>query len=677
VENLSTKQLQEKFAEAAQKIDTAKNNIEINTILQELVTSSLDAEFSSIWFYDAKKFVLLREREDSYVRELDLSVKKGIIYKCFMTQKSSLYNYLASDKDYIASIDNPDGIKIKSKIMLPLFDKENFIGIVTAYNSINKNKKFFKEDMKILEALSPFIVEILFKMHLPTKETKEDTHIIQSIENIQKVQQSYDNNTTSTEVSEDVLTFVSNFVHDIRTPANTLYGFLELLEEQIEDSRLKSYLCNAKESALFINEMTTSVLDLVSNHKESSQDSLEEVDTLKFFSAIAKSFASNMFSKHIAFNVYIDPLLPKSIEIDALKMKRVILNLLGNAYKFTPNNKTIEYIVRYIPTTQKIAISIEDTGIGIPKEKQADIFKAFEQAADTTALNYGGTGLGLFISAQYVQKLGGELQLKSEVDKGSRFSFELPLKIVDKQNCFASLQNPNTSVAIVMDNDNSFTANNLARYMVRMGIKKENIYAFKDIQSVDQTLSHIIIFQHKIDFETLKQITQSGKKVLLIEEDLFSINKDDLCNVCDVVSQYGYIANELYKFINTHKIPKVLVADDDAISVILIENILEEEFCELSIARDGQEALDLIIESYQNNDPFTLIYIDNEMPQVTGIDVMKRVRAYEKEHNLPHIYTVSTSGNAPQTQTNKEYFDYIMGKPFRKDDIKKVLYKHN
>ncbi len=671
MEKFSSKQLQSEFIAISKKIDAASTKTEVNAILQNLVISSLDAEFSSIWFYDESQFILKREREEGDVREIDLSQKKGIIYKCFMTQKSSLYNYLASDKEYVASLDNPDAIKIKSKIMLPLIDNGNFIGIVTAYNSINKNKKFQKEDIKILEALSPYLIETLYKMHIPEKNKKQTKQIeSQAIDTIQKIEDLSKNKDNS----DDILTFVSSFVHDIRTPANTLYGFLDLLEDQIEDKRLKSYLSNAKESAAFINEMTTSVLDLVSNHKESGQTILEEVDTIKFFSSIAKSFSSNMYSKHISFNIYIDPLLPKTMEVDTLKMKRVVLNLLGNAYKFTPNNKTIEYIVRYIPSSNKIAISIEDTGIGIAKAKQKDIFEAFKQASDTTALNYGGSGLGLFISAQYVEKMGGKLHLNSVVDEGSKFSFELPLKVLDKESSFSVVQNTTMPVAIVMDKENSFSANNIARYIARMGIDKESIKPYKDVKSVDSSIEHIIVFQNKIDYVELHKATKKHKKVLIVEEEMFSIDQDDLCETCDVISKYEYIADKLYEFINTQKKPRVLVADDDEISVLLIQNILEDEFCEISVARNGKEALDLIVQSHKNNLPFSLVYIDNEMPMMNGIEVIRKVREYEEDNNLEKIYAVSTSGNAIHHDVDRDLFNLVVGKPFKKDDIKKVLY---
>jgi signal transduction histidine kinase/CheY-like chemotaxis protein len=653
---------QQQLDNFAKQIQREENKTTINTLTEALVTDALDAEFSSIWYYNSKQFALYRERDSSPIKELSLHTKKGIIYKCFMTKKSELYNYLASDKDYVASLDNPDNIKIKSKVMLPLMDGDVFVGIVTAYNSIKHNKKFAKHDVQTLKQLAPYIINAIYKIHKPTHNTQLQT-LPQHTQEHEK-----------TETPDETLTFVANFVHDIRTPANSLYGFLDLLENQIEDERLKSYIVNAKESASFINELTTSVLNMVSTHKESSVSELQEIDSIKFFSTIAKSFASNMYAKHIDFNIYIDPLLPKSITIDTLKMKRVILNLIGNAYKFTPNYKSIEFSIKYVTKTNRIVLYVKDTGIGIPKEKQKTIFEAFKQAEDTTALNFGGTGLGLFISAKYVKELGGTLSLISEIDKGSTFSFDIPATITNTAPSYAPLINKKRKIAIIMNSVNNFSAHNIAKHMVRMGIQKDNIIPLSSFEAVDNDIAHIIVFQNKINPQALEELVQKGVNILVIEEEFLSIDKAELCFNCDVVSQYDFIANKLYSFLNHKEQAKVLIVDDDTVSVLLIETILENEFCTTSVARNGREALDMLVQAHQNNDPFDLLYIDNNMPFMNGSEVMQTFRQYEKDNLLEAIFAISTSGDSINTQGPNNLYNLYLGKPFKKEQIRDALY---
>jgi len=658
------KQITKETEKFLKQIDMVTNNIEINTIAEDFIKNILDAEFSSIWYYDEKNFKLFREREKHFKREVSLNIKKGIIYKCFMTKENKLYNYLASDKDYVASVDNPDDIKIKSKIMYPLLDNGNFIGIITVYNSIKHNKKFSKNDMQILKELSPYIINVIYKMQ---KTVEKQSEIVQPT--AQEAAQEEHVQTT-----DDTLTFVSNFVHDIRTPANSLYGFLDLLDTQITDERLKTYIANAKESASFINELTTSVLNVVSTHKESVVSEVKEVDSVKFFSAIAESFSSNMNAKNICFNIYIDPMLPKNIIVDTLKMKRVILNLISNAYKFTPNHKFIEFSVKYIVKTNVVLICIKDTGIGIPKDKQKGIFEAFKQAEDTTALNFGGTGLGLFISAKYVKEMGGTLDLVSEIDKGSTFSFEIPLNITDETPFYIPIENKSIKIALIMDNANQFSANNIAKHIVRIGIPKENIKAINSFDQLDNNISHIVVFQNKLDTELLNKEIKKGLRIIIVEEDFLSIDSKTLHANCDVISQYGFVTNKLYKFLNQTRQPKVLIVDDDTVSVMLIETILENEFCVTTVARDGREALDTIIESYIDEIPFDIVYIDNNMPFMNGATVMENIRKYEMENKLKPIIAISTSGEACNSKKDCELYDIVLGKPFKKEQIIEALY---
>jgi len=676
VKKLNIKTLQSKLALVSKNIDLAQNNIEINELVEELVTSMLDAEFCSLWFYDKKEMILFRERGNTTPKSLSLEEKTGIIYKCFMTKEPKIYNYLASDKDYVATIDNPDNIKIRSKIIYPLMDGDELVGIVTAYNSIKKAKKFHRDDIEFLESLTPYLLDVLYKMHSCNNEkcacnkTRSDSAESLTLKGMQRIEASQEKNLSS----DEMLGSMSNFIHDIRTPANTLYGFLELLEHQLTDKRLKEYLLNAKESAAFINELTTSMLNRISLKREEQISEKKEVDAARFFANIADMFVSNMYEKRIDFRVFIDPLLPRTIEVDELKLKRILINLLGNAYKFTPYKKSIEFTVKYSKQNENLSISIKDTGIGIEKEKQKEIFEAFKQAEDTTSLKYGGTGLGLSICAQYTQDLGSKLILESEVNKGSDFSFVLPLDIKDKTSTFIPIADKNIKIVVLMSPRNSASVLNLARYFIRMNVNKNNIVAISSLNELPKETTHLVVYQHKLEADMQEYLSQNTK-VLIVEEELFSLSSEELEQNCEIVSQYGYMAQELYKFINTKQVPRVLIADDDKTSTLLLEKILENEYCEVDIAQNGKVALEMIMDSHKRANPYSVIYIDNTMPLMSGIEVMRRVREFEEDNNLKPVYVVSTSGDIIDLQTDGRDFDEYIGKPFSMSEIRNILYK--
>jgi len=676
MQRLQSKSLQNELKLISKKIDSTNDCTEINNIIQDFVIRSLDAEFCSLWFYDKKNMTLFRQRDNGTPTTLSLENKTGIIYKCFMTQEAKIYNYLASDKDYVAAIDNPDNIKIKSKIIFPLVDNDEFIGIVTAYNSVKKAKKFRHDDMDVLQALSPYLIDMLYKMHTcgdknchcHNLESNKTASLV--VKNIQKLEQSSEELISA----EKLLNGMGNFIHDIRTPANTLQGFLELLESQITDKRLKEYLLNAKESANFINELTTAMLDKMSLHHGEEESKIATIDTVQFFASIAEMFVSNMYAKKIAFNVYIDPLIPKNIEVDLFKLKRVVMNLISNAYKFTPYKKSVEFAVRYNNNRNEITVYIKDKGIGIAKEKQQQIFKAYQQADETTSLRYGGTGLGLSICAEYVKSLGGELMLESEVDKGSTFSFTLPVHIKDAAPALKPLKDKNLKITVLMSSQNSFSLLNIARYLVQMSVDKNSIEAVSSLAEISKDTTHLIVYQNKLDKSSQAVIAQF-EKVLIVEEELFTLNSDDLQDNCSVMSQYGYYAETLYKFINSKKIPKVLIVDDDKTSVLLLEKILESEYCEIEVAQNGKLALEMIIDSYQDENPYSVIYIDNHMPVMSGLEVMRHVREFEKDNNLTPVYAVSTSGDLLDLNKEGKDFDTYVGKPFKVSEIREILYR--
>jgi len=659
---------QKKIDTLSKSVELAKNNIEINTLVEEFVANILNSEYSSLWFYDKQELRLIREEKNLQNRELSLDLKESIIYKCFMSKTSGIYNYIASEKEYVASIDNPDKIKIKSKIIFPLMDNDELVGIITAYTSIKKIKKFTEKDIKILETISPLLINTLYKMH--TSHAKkiiqpsiEDGNFVERKSENKKYKQNFDN----------TIHMMANFVHDIRTPANTLYGFLELLEDQISDKRLKEYLQNAKESAGFINELTTTMLDKIKLDKESQESSVVDVETVGFFSKITDMFMSNMYSKQIGFNIYIDPLLPKKIAVDELKLKRTIMNLLSNAYKFTPYGKNIEFSLKYNSDKKSVSISIKDEGIGIPREKQDEIFEAFKQVDDSISQTYGGTGLGLFICAEYVRDLGGKLQLNSEIEKGTTFYFDIPIQIIQDEKCFETISNNNLKIAVLMNAKNKFCLMNIAKYIIGMGGKKDNIIAVSSLSEVPKDTTNLIIFQSKIDKETMSLINEKSMKVLIVEEEFLSIEKNDMPDEWDIITQNGYFASELYKFINIKKVPKVLIVDDDKTSVMLIEKILENEYCKLEVALNGKIALEMLIDSHKKQAPYSVVFIDNKMPLMNGIEVMRNLREFEQDNGLSAIFAVSTTGDALDLKTQGKDFNLYVGKPFKVSEIRKAL----
>ena len=658
--------LQAKIAKATQDINNSTDNIKINKIIENIITDVTGAEYASVWMHNAQ--ILLRERGIGQVREVSMQLKRGLLYKCFATKESAIYNYLSSEKGYDTAIDNPDNIRLKSKIMIPLVDNGKFLGVVTAYSSIRKIKKFTKDDLEIFKAITPFVISVIYKMRANLSNNSSDEKRLNDdlLDNLNEFKDSR----ADTKAPQEMLDYVSNIVHDIRTPANGLCGFLEILQEQIKDERLQEYIKHAQNSASLINELTTSILDDISDKRESATKEPTVVNGSEFFASIGEMFSANMFKKHIDYNIFIDPFLPKEIELNSMKMKRVLMNLIGNATKFTPENGNIEFSVRYKEKEKKLHVFVKDSGIGIAREKQEKIFEAFKQAEDNTKELYGGTGLGLSICAGYVKDMGGKLFIDSELDKGSTFYFDIPVEVKDGVKKFKHISNNNINVAILMNKDDAFVAKHIQRYLNKIGISTEKVNAFGSLEQIPSGVTHLIAFEDKLNSDVFIYMKKHNLKSLVVEENFLSLS---VCNLegSTLISKYGYYADELYSFVSTKQIPKVLVVEDDEISVVLLKAILANEYCEVDVAYNGEDGLRLLKNTLNDNTPYDILYTDHDMPFLSGTDMLKKYKKLEQ--NTPYkTQVVSISGDINDDK-DRMLFDYFATKPFKKDEIVSVF----
>jgi len=668
-------ELKQLVSESTHKIQSAPDNTEINKIIENLVKHIMDTDYASLWVFEKESASLLRARDDGSINEISMLGQHGVLAKCFFTLSGGIFNYLASEKEYLPQVDNPDNIKIKSKIIVPIIDDENFLGMVTAYSSIKKIKNFTADDMEILKTLTPFLTNVIYTMYPKMKGQAQKAyisqHLIESsvdlVEKVEEVQQQQQ----ETEEDGEILNFLANTVHDIRTPANSLYGFLELLEDQIEDTRLLQYIHNAKESAHFINDMTTSILDHISSQRETGKAEPVQLNPTKFFADIAETFSANMYHKNIIYNIFIDPLLPKKIIVEDIMLKRILMNLLNNAYKFTPTGGEITLSVRCKAEEKKMQISVYDSGIGIAPEKQEEIFKAFTQAEDDTKQHYGGTGLGLSICSGYVSRLGGKLKLKSELDKGSNFYFSLPLNIENPEKMFTPVKNDYLQIGILLYKENVPSAKNLVRYLNRMGIEKQQLKTLQTYHSIPQNITHLICYQSQLNEEVIQKTKEKNIPLLIVEEKFLSLTNQENNNT--VITQYGYYANSLYEFIAGNQPLSILIADDDKINTELIKAILSEEFCQVDTAYDGETALKMLKERAQKGTPYQMAYLDKHMPLLSGAEVIRMYRNFEKQKNLNPLFAVSISGDGVKEEKSREFFNMYAGKPFNKKSIQETL----
>jgi len=667
-----------KLTQTMDEILQAKEDEQIHTILEEFLIELTHSEQSTLFLFDPLEMRLYNNNANKS-QDIVVVGSSGLLGISLLTQKSTIYNHLTSEKHYDPLIDNPYHKKLKGQIIHPLMRKGELIGVIRISRTIRINRNYTQSDLALIKSMEDFFIDVIdvLKRDTQAEVTDETLQEEPKKSEISKPEDKVETKPTpQTKESQDndaIMLFLSNTVHDIRTPANSLFGFLDLIEERIEDEQILEFITNAKESAQFINTLTDSILDRVKYTKESSESKPTVINTSKFFSQIANIFSANMFKKGIAYLIYIDPLIPKEIEIEELKLKRVLINLIGNAYKFTPKDQMIAFSIEYDRDQNRLHFSIKDTGIGIAKESQEAIFKAFEQAQDDTSVEFGGTGLGLAISAKYVQEFGGKLELESELDKGSNFFFSFEPHIIDQAPAHLSFVDTAKYITILTDYSDCINAHNIARYLEALSIPKANI---KISHKIEEATTHLCCFEHKLNHEILTYVHDNKIKMIAVEEELFTLTKHPEYKDLKVIAENTYYGDALYSMVSSKRKPRVLIADDNKINAMLIKTILESEYCEIVYSLDGQEALDRLIEGLKSNNPFSIIFADRHMPHLSGSEVIEQYKQMEANYHLPKpIVTVSITGDPSMPDEEKKLYDTIVSKPFNKVELREVFHK--
>ena len=651
------------------KVSQAKNKVEISDKIETLLKDLTDSDFASLFIFDKETYILSKINEP--MLELSMLETEGCIGKAFLTKTPAIYNHLASDKDYIQIYDNPNNLKLRAQMLMPILEDGELLGIVRVSCAINSIKKSYtKIDLDTLTSIESYLVETIrtLQSNQPLPSYGESSKNIQN-----KMEKIEEENKVKDDVKykEDALLFLSNTVHDIRSPANTLYGFLELLEEQIEDERLKSFVTNAKESANFINTLTTIILDNAKNKYESTNNVKNEtITTIKFLSEIANTFTARMLEKKIDYFIYISPKIPKEIKIDTLKLKRILINLIANAYKFTPNKRQISLQILWDSSSSVMKFSIRDTGIGIEKEDQKKLFKSFSQVKNHTNDKYKGVGLGLAISAAYVSDLGGELKLKSEIDLGSEFYFDIPIEIVDRTHSYEKFHNLDKKVVILTEHIDAKYPWFISKYLIALGLPKEKIVISSKLEN---NSTHVICFEEKITSEILEAGKRKKFELLLIEQKLFSLLNNKEINDIKVTSKNTYKAEALQNIVFCGKKVKVLLIDDNKMNISLIESMLATEFVDIHTCNNGATGLKMLNNAVQSGEQFDIVYLDKHMPGISGTDILAEFRASEVLNQLSPIYAVSISGDPNINENEKKLFDAFVNKPFNKKDVREVI----
>lgn len=233
--------------------------------------------------------------------------------------------------------------------------------------------------------------------------------------------------------------FLSNMSHDIRTPMNAIIGYINIAEREAKnEEELREYLAKIKGSSHHLLALINDVLEMSRIESGKMELELVPVNLKKTISDVYTLFETQMAEKHIEFIVDVEDIKNCGVYCDRNRLNRVLLNLVSNAYKFTPENGKVSVVAKELTSDKldygKYRISVKDNGIGMSEEFAAKVFEAFEREKNSTVSGIQGTGLGMSITKNIVDLMGGTIDLNTAKGKGSEFIINLEFKLVSEED---------------------------------------------------------------------------------------------------------------------------------------------------------------------------------------------------------------------------------------------------
>jgi signal transduction histidine kinase/DNA-binding response OmpR family regulator len=508
--------------------------------------------------------------------------------------------------------------------------------------------------------------------------------------------------------------FLSNMSHDIRTPMNAIIGFSNVAVNHLDDGEMvKDSLQKILSSGNHLLGLINDILDM--SRIESGKVVLEEEENnlSELIHSAVNIIQPQIRSKNIDFSVDIFNVTDEYIYVDALKLNRVFINLLGNSSKFTPAGKSISFMIYQNPCDISgygdYTFVVKDTGIGMEQEFVEKIFEPFSREVDSTTSKLEGTGLGMAITKNIVDMMNGSISVKSKKGEGSEFTIHLQLKISESKENQLNESILKGKRMLVVDNDMD-TVDGITTIAEQLGMEFEWTTSARDAlmragtENDDKArydlfiLGMILERQQQIDFiHKLRQ--KVGEKVPIIL--LSSFQWDEIKEQAVKAGATKFFLKPMFKTDLVRLMDSVLDEEEkeeetaseevenvrlDGRRILLVEDIflnqqlatfvLKEKGATVELANNGSEAVEKmksVEEGY-----FDLIFMDIMMPIMNGYEATKAIRALERE-DVKTIPIIAMTANAFEEDKNNAFASGMnahVSKPFTMDALNAALKKY-
>ena len=503
--------------------------------------------------------------------------------------------------------------------------------------------------------------------------------------------------------------FLANMSHEMRTPMNAIIGLSELMLDTKMDEKQYDYISKINRSSKLLLGIISDVLDFSKIEKGNFDLEIKPFKLENIFSQLKIIFSHIENDKHLEIYFYNQNINPKIILCDELRLLQVLTNLMSNAIKFTQKGNItlkIELLEKISQHRAKIRFSVTDSGIGMNKQEIDNLFVPFEQADNSITRKYSGTGLGLTISQRTIESMGGKIEVTSQENIGSKFSFDLEFEVLEwNKECL--INDKKFKILVVDDQEISriILKDMLESFGYIFFEAKDGVEAISMIKEAD--ISNEPFDFVLMDFnmprlngkDAIKQIYELHKKniikntipsILMVSayskeeiglEDILIDNFiskpitnstlfDALANIKKGIARKSNDIESSKDCPNLFGI-KVLLVEDNEINQEVASMFLKKANIEVDIANNGLEAVNM---HKENQNKYDLILMDLQMPILSGYDATRKIRELDKD--IPIVALTAAAMIEDKEKVLSCGMNDHLGKPINSHDLYNTIIKY-
>ena len=488
--------------------------------------------------------------------------------------------------------------------------------------------------------------------------------------------------------------FIANMSHEIRTPISAIKGFISLLSQSELDQAQQRYVDIVLKSTGDLTKIVNEVLDFSKLESGKLHIVDEEFDLYEVIEQTRDILFINVLTKNIDLNLIIYSDTPRRVLGDKLRLKQILLNLIGNAIKFTDQGRVLIKVSLADTDNEQaeIEIAVEDTGIGISEQDQQILFQAFSQVESSATRRFTGTGLGLVISKNLATLMGGDIIMQSSPGEGSKFTLRLPFECLTKTEAEAAT-GADVAKALILGADN-FCLMEARTLFDRAGVSTEcslvdnSKGAEPVIHCIQLNLAYIdlLVFDLRhldIDLEeVLDREMADAVRIILLHYDQAiepspKLRQTEFVSVISTSQAISRLLagdtpltltkDDSRTLAETHR-KSVLLVDDNEINLKLASELISLWGHDVTPANHGSKALELF-----NNWSFDLVILDIQMPDIDGVTLLHMMRSQKPNEQTLFVALTANVLNDEAGRLIELGFDYFLGKPVDEDKFRALI----